>query len=380
MFPTDTISSVGEWGLQLSTTWTNPAHVSGNGLVCITKNNVTYTNDMYYTDGTIASDGGFVWTAYTGSIDNDISVWQSTALSHDGSTVVGVASHLAGAYVVYVYQRSGTSYTQQQSMVSLDVTAYGSPVPPPGVSISGDGNTIVLTYADYRNYTVPNTTYVDGAGLITVYTRTGSTWNTIGVEYFAKDFVDIASKPPNYRWGASKALLSHDGSRIVIGADGDNGKQFVLRKSGSVYVLEQTLDGVGQLGTSNNTINNNGDVIVTTSRGYQVDDTPVGCAYVWTRSGNTWTNTSTITPVGTVSSISSCAISPDSSTLILTPSTGSTAGVYTNTSPGIYTFLQDFDAGNTTGHTEVSNAPVSFTKYNDVFTRPDTFYTTTTIR
>jgi hypothetical protein len=181
-----------------------------------------------------------VWTQQQKLLASDAATndyfGQSVALSADGNTAI------VGAYLedttatdqgaAYVFTRSGGSWTQQQKLLASDagIENYFGR----SVALSSDGNTAIVG-ADWQS-TSPNT--ANGAAY--VFTRSGSTW-TQQAKLLASD------RGTYERFGKSVAL-SADGNTALIGAEqqstspaSDNGAAYIFTRSGGTWTQKQKL-------------------------------------------------------------------------------------------------------------------------------------------
>ncbi|MCH2137282.1 MAG: hypothetical protein MK101_12020, partial [Phycisphaerales bacterium] len=187
---------------------------------------------------------------------------------------------MVGAYGVntgraYVYTKSGDTWSQAQELTaSGGASAFG-------VSIAIEGDTCVIGAYGTNSYT----------GSAYVFTNTGGTWSQVA-ELTAPDGAS------NDGFGASVAL---DGDTCVISAYGDNdftGSAYVFTKSGGTWshVQKLTAHGLGidsyfGLGVA---LDGNTCVI-----GASSDlQTGRGSAYVFTNTGGTWSQVQKLTPTG----------------------------------------------------------------------------------
>ncbi len=118
----------------------------------------------------------------------------------------------------YVYVRNGSSWSQQQKLISSTAEAYDSF----GVSVGISEDTIIVgTPGDYNN--------LEAVGSVAVFTRNNGFW-TEGETLAAADTA------PNDSFGEYVALV---GDRMVVGASQDDdtttnsGSAYVFRKDGS---------------------------------------------------------------------------------------------------------------------------------------------------
>ena len=198
----------------------------------------------------------------------------------DGDTaVIGASqdsdnSHNSGS--AYVFSRSGTTWTQQAKLTASD-GAYADYF---GISVAVDGDTAVIgAIADDDNG--------NNSGSAYVFTRSGATW-TQQAKLRASDGA------ADDQFGVSVAV---DGDTAVIGAsqDDDNnhnsGSAYVFSRSGTTWTEQAKLtasdgatrDYFGHAVAVNGATAGIGAV-------YDDDnDTDSGSAYVFTRSGVTWT-------------------------------------------------------------------------------------------
>jgi hypothetical protein len=208
---------------------------------------------------------------------------QSVALAGDTALVGAYADDtLAGsdAGSAYVFVRSGTTWTQQQQLLAVGGAAGDTF----GVSVSLSGD-IALVGASGRD------TFGGGgnAGAAYVFIRSGTTW-TQQVELLAGDGF------PDDRFGASVSLAGDTalvGSRFAdMPAGSDCGAAYVFIRSGTIWTQQQKLLAddrapADELGVSVSVSGNTALV------GAWHADTPgggdAGAAYAFTRSGTTWT-------------------------------------------------------------------------------------------
>ncbi len=241
----------------------------------------------------------------------------SIALSSDGNTaIVGASGDNSNQGSATVFTRSGTTWTQQQTITQTDGAAndyFGV-----SVALSSDGNTaIVGAHGD-------NSTQ----GSASVFTRSGATWTL-------QQAITQTDGAANDYFGASVALSS-DGNTAIVGASGDDvytddsglnmdqGSASVYTRSGSSWTLQQTITQ-----TNGRQYDNFGDSVALSSDGNtaiigayfgDVGYVNQGSASVFTRSGMTWTQQQTITQTdGAASDLFgvSVALSSDGNTAIV---------------------------------------------------------------
>lgn len=198
----------------------------------------------------------------------------------DGDTiVVGApeedASGISNAGSVYVFTRSGTTWTQQAKLNAADPAASDFF----GYKVAVDGDTIVVG-APFDDETTANT------GSAYIFTRSGSTWTQQ-----AKLNANVADRAVSDHFGSNVTISGDD---VLIAADSatfggltDRGAAFVFTRSGTTWTFQQRLtptdaaafDYLGSLYIE-------GDFAVLGASG---KNSNTGAVYTFTRSGTTWT-------------------------------------------------------------------------------------------
>jgi uncharacterized repeat protein (TIGR01451 family) len=231
-----------------------------------------------------------------------------SSVSISGETaVVGAPSHANGSGAAYVFVRNGTSWTQQQQLLSPDAAvddAFGD-------AVSIDADTVVVAEVG------DDATALD-AGAAFVFVRTGTAWS-LQQKLIAPDAAQ------NDRFGHS---VSVSGETALVGAiwedigpAGDNGAAYVFVRSGTAWTAQQKLlasDAAGgdQFGFS---VSVSGDTAVV---GAAADDVlpllDVGSAYVFVRSANLWTQSDKlVAPDGTQSDLFGTSVSLAGATVVI---------------------------------------------------------------
>ena len=199
---------------------------------------------------------------------------RSLAISGDGSYAIsGAIYESAGgsnAGAAYIFVKSGGSWSQQQKIVASDAATeqwFGQ-----SVAINSDG-----TYAVVGAF--KHDLYGTDAGAAYVFTRSGSTWTQqqriVGSTATASD-----------NFGASVAINS-DGTYIAVGAQTEN-SVFIFTRSGSTWSEQakcQSSDGPYNTAFGLTVeINSDGTYFITGDS----NKSGGGSAYVFTRSGTSW--------------------------------------------------------------------------------------------
>src|SRR5210317_105147 len=225
---------------------------------------------------------------------------ESVSISGDGSyALVGVPKDDGPAGTpqpnygsAYIFSRSGSTWTFQSKITAPDAGAaqFGY-----SVSISSDGSYALMgAFYDYVTYPTTGSAYI--------FSRSGSTWS------FQQKILAPDKGPGDFfGWSVS---LSSDGSYAVATAPGDdtggtfqNGAAYIFSRSGSTWTYQSKLTAPDAatddwLGES---VSISGDGSYAIAGAYQ-DDRPgqpvtdnAGSAYIWVRSGSTWTFQSKLT-------------------------------------------------------------------------------------
>ncbi len=253
--------------------------VSNAGAVYVfRRNGSAWVFDQYFKPAIPKVDGFFGW-----------------AVAIDGDTIAIGAyrqdDSFTGGGQVYVYRLVGSSWALEQSLGPRLDSGAGDGL---GFAVAIQGNTIVAS-------AISGHPTISSAGAIRIFTRTGTTWTVDAggdfapLDGFANDFA-----------GASVAI---DGSTIVVGVEMPTS---VVTGTGAAYVLERGANGWGQVQRLVASNGNNGDEFGKTvtiagdliaigafreaGAGVGVCDPDSangrpqsGAAYLYRRSGGTWT-------------------------------------------------------------------------------------------
>lgn len=205
---------------------------------------------------------------------------RTVAISGDGATI-SVSSISADDYgsnrgSVYVFVKSGSDWIQQTKLLppaAEATTSYGI-----SVSLSSDGNTLAVG----RHLEDSPTT---DAGSVYIYVRTGAVW---------AEQAKLTVSDGSMHFGRSVSL-SNSGNDIAVGAYGtaeDHGCVYVFIRSGATWSQQARVtasDGASgdSLGYSVS-ISGDGNTVLAGAYGNDTKGTSAGAAYVYTRSGVTW--------------------------------------------------------------------------------------------
>ncbi|MFN8816264.1 MAG: FG-GAP repeat protein [bacterium] len=228
-------------------------------------------------------------TATDGAASDNLGV--SVALSGD-TALVGAYADDVGVNVAqgsaYIFTRSGTTWTQQAQLTATGGAAGDSF----GVSVALSGDTaLVAAYFDDVGVN-----FAQGSAYI--FTRSGTTW-TQQAQLTATDGAASDNLGVSVALSGDTALLGANFDNV--GANTDQGSAWVFSRIGTKWIGPDL-----QLLASNGAANDNFGISVALSGdtalvGAYVDDVGAnanqGSAYVFTRSGSTWTQQAQLTAI-----------------------------------------------------------------------------------
>jgi hypothetical protein len=252
----------------------NPVAISGSTAIvgAFAKNSFAGAAYVFTRSGSAWTEQAEL-TASDGASDDQF----GTSVAISGSTVVvGAIGHNSFDGTVYVFTRSGTTWTQQAELTDA------VPDDQMGTSVAINGDTIV-TGADAEN------TFT---GAAYVFTRSGTTW-TQQAKLTAPDAAQ------NDVFGASVAITA---STVLVGAYGHNtiGAVYVFTRSGTAWTQQAELTD-GDSGTFDDfgtTVAMSGSTAVV---GALQKNSFTGAAYVFTRSRGVWSQPTELTAADGVS-------------------------------------------------------------------------------
>jgi limonene-1,2-epoxide hydrolase len=202
----------------------------------------------------------------------------SVSLAADGNTaIVGGSQDSSNAGAAWVYTRSGGVWTQQGSKLvgtgAVGISVYQGY----SVSLAADGNTAIVGGRSDRV----------GIGATWVYTRAGGVWTQQGSKLVGTGAVSIT------RQGTSVGL-SADGNTAVAGATLDSlniGATWVFTRTSGVWTQQGSkLVGTGPTGGSaqgsSASLSADGNTAII---GGPADSANKGAAWIFTRTGDMWT-------------------------------------------------------------------------------------------
>jgi hypothetical protein len=224
-------------------------------------------------------------------ISSSAAFGESTAMSADGTTaLVGAGGRFLSGVgttgAVYAFNYNAGTWSQSQIIVSSDLEyadRFGS-----SVAMSANGNIAVI---GARNEdTSPNTD--NGAAYI--FTRSAGVWT--------QQAKLVASDPASSVTFGQSASISSDGTTVAIGSpeSGTGGAVYVFTGSGTTWTQQAKLVASDAAASDQFgyqvSISSNGNTLLTGAQNKTVTNTGNGAAYVFTRSGTTWSQQAKLVP------------------------------------------------------------------------------------
>ena len=212
-------------------------------------------------------------------------------ISNTGTQLVGFVMPGAATGTVSVTTAGGTATGSSNFTVTATpypgvlqdgnsghklVAGAGTPMTGSAVGVSADGNTAIAGGSNYSS----------GLGGAWIFTRIGTAWTNPVAN------LDVSGNIGNAAYGCSVAI-SADGNTAIVGGYADNssvGAAWVWSRSSGSWVMEQKLVGSGYSGTSQQgiavSLSADGNTAIVGGYG---DNSGDGAVWVWTRSAGTWT-------------------------------------------------------------------------------------------
>ncbi|MDB4347912.1 FG-GAP repeat protein [bacterium] len=249
----------------------------------------TFSITFSATDGTNAVTAAsaftlafaYDWTTTTQQqkiVSSDLSAFDTYGYSVgiDGDTVVvgayGEDTEASDAGAAYVFTRSGTTWTQQQKLTASDAAANDYF----GITSAISGDTIIVGAYGESSF----------AGAVYVFTRSGTTWSQ------QQKIVASDAQASDY-FGMTLAI---SGDTVVVGAFGEDtggssaGSAYIFTRSGTTWSQQQKIQS-SDIAAGDNfgyDVGIDGDTLVASANYEAAGGSNAGAAYIFTRSGTTW--------------------------------------------------------------------------------------------
>ena len=198
---------------------------------------------------------------------------EGVAIEGDTAIVGGSGEFFDGA--VYVFNREGESWKGPNKLESPGSSGYGA-----DVALEGDVALIGAPHADDGD--------VQQAGAVHVLKRSGGAWN--------RQQKLVASDPENlslFGW-----RLAFDGETIVVGApDASGGAAYLFTRNGDAWNQQQKVTAPDSEAPTKfgNSVAIDGETLIVGAHSRRTTETGPGAAYVYTRSGGEWSHQQTLT-------------------------------------------------------------------------------------
>lgn len=232
---------------------------------------------------------GTTWTQEAKLIISNVRLGYSVSIDSTGTRVALGAPYYSGvknqAGGVYVFTRSGTTWTQEQILTASDAATKDNLGM--SISINGDGSRIAVG-VPYAKINTAKT-----AGGVYIFSRTGIVW-TQEIKLTASDGVT------NDNFGNS-VKINFDSSRIAVGAYlasngslSNAGAVYIFTRSGTTWAQEVKLQAAGgsandQFGYSVSFSLDASRVVIGANQSSSSGISKTGAVYTYVRSGTTWT-------------------------------------------------------------------------------------------
>ncbi len=214
----------------------NSAPHSG-AVYVFTRTGSSWTQQAYVKASNTGEDDRFASKVRLSSDGNTLAVGaQYEASSATGINGDQTDNSLVWAGAVYVFTRTGSSWTQQayvKASTSGENDQFGH-----SVSLSSDGNTLAVgAFGEDSNASGIDGNETDNSqlysGAVYVFTRVGSSWSQ---QAYVK-----SSNTHQYDYFGFAVSLSNDGNTLAVGAHGEDGTTIWTPDCGAVYIF--TRDG-----------------------------------------------------------------------------------------------------------------------------------------
>ena len=198
----------------------------------------------------------------------------SVAISGDTAIVGAIGDHVGGgtdAGAAYIFNRSGDTWAEQQRIKASDAASGDSF----GYRVAIDGDTCVISA--YGEDAIGS-----DSGSVYIFTRSGTTW-TQQQKIVSSDIA------PGDRFGSSVAI---DGDTVIVGArfEGLGGSAYIFTRSGTTWTQQQKIvsSDLASGDSFGSTLAIEGDTAIVGASSQDTGGLGAGAAYIFTRSGTTW--------------------------------------------------------------------------------------------
>jgi len=218
---------------------------------------------------------------------DEYNVFGSSCYMDRSGTTAAVGAFWAGdgdpgAGAVYIFTRSGSTWSQQAKCEPSNPTSwddFGQ-----SVDISGDGNYFIAgSYGEDTDGTT--------AGAAYIFKKSGSSWSQ-------QKMLKAGDVQATDYFGMSVSI-DYDGNTVAVGATHEDtgatnaGAVYIYTRSGNTWTQQQKIQTSDRHQDDNFgnrvSLSDDGDTLVASARNDDEEDTNAGAAYIYSRSGTTWT-------------------------------------------------------------------------------------------
>jgi hypothetical protein len=260
--------------------------ISGDGNTAIVSAYAEDTTATWAGSAYIFTRSGASWSEQAKIQGSDVEAYSafgiSVSISNDGDTaIIGSYAEDSEAGSVYIFTRSGTSWSEQAELNASDAQAgdnFGY-----SVSISNDGDKVIVGAAN-------EDTGGSNAGAAYVFTRSGASWSQ-------QAKIQASDKGANDKFGTSVSI-SNDGDTAIVGAYGEDttageaGSAYVFTRSGASWSQQAKIQASDAESSDffgfHVDLSGDGDTTIVGAANEDTGGSNAGSAYVFTRSGTSW--------------------------------------------------------------------------------------------
>jgi hypothetical protein len=202
----------------------------------------------------------------------------SVAISADGKTaIVGGANDDSLRGAIWVFTRTAGGWNQEGGKL-VGTGAAGAAAQGTAVAVSADGNTLIG--GGYFDHSL---TWNGNYGSVWAFTRNAGVWTQQGNKIFDST-INI------YGGHGFSVSISADGNTALVGGEYCNSARIYTRSGGVWSNVGIVLQGTGEVGVADQgfavALSGDGNTAII---GGWVDDATNGAAWVFTRTGDVWT-------------------------------------------------------------------------------------------
>jgi len=211
------------------------------------------------------------------------------SITPDGSTaIVGAHRNDTGGTnngAAYIFTLSGSTWSQQAQIQASDVESMDSFGY--SVDISEDGDTVIV-----GSWTEDTT--ASDAGSAYIFTRSGTTWSQQAkIQHSGAALYDNFGNAVSITNDGNMVIVGARGEASVSGGWGDAGAAYIFTRSGTTWSQQARIEASNpsssdEFGWGVSISKSNGDTAIVGSPKEDTGSSNAGSAYIYTRSGTSW--------------------------------------------------------------------------------------------